>query len=191
MKRSTMAMHDDTHEVGKPIHRHRHPHERLLPLFVEPPHPRRDRRRRQQKRPRGLRRAPAASRAEPQDREPLVSGMPRTLLSRNAREPRVLDADLLAKQRDLLLEPVDAAAQPHACEAAVCAPRARPRERDVRQRGELHDRGARHLRPTARQFRMTMHPPRVARDYRARRASPARRAVSAMRAMTASRSPKT
>ncbi len=133
-----------------------------------------DRGRSEQKHAGSLRGAPAARRAKSQDREPLVRWIPRALLGGNASEPCVLDAQLLAEERNLLLKSVDAPAEADAREAAVGTPAARARERDVRDRRELHDRGARELRPPARQILSTIHPAMVARNYRVRRASPDR-----------------
>ncbi len=140
-------LHHDGDEVREAVHRRGQADERSRPLFVEASHPGGDRRGGEKERLRGLSGAPAASGSEREDRHPELWRITGPLCGGDEREPRILDAKLLPKEGDLLAEVVSLGPEPHACDAAVGAPRPCAREREVRHRDDVQKREARVLRP--------------------------------------------
>lgn len=146
-ERGAERAHELADEVGEAIDGNGGLHERVGPVLVEPPHPRRDGGWRDEEAARRLGGGPAAGGAQGEDGEALVRRIVRPLSRRDAHEAGIFDAQLLAERGDLALQALALGRQPHARERAVGAPSSHVREAEVREGDGVKQRGAGMLGP--------------------------------------------
>jgi hypothetical protein len=127
-------------EVRETIDRHRHADERIVALLVETSHPGRDGGSSEKEASSGLLGRPSASGLERENRETLVRGIVRSVARGDASHPGVLDAELLAQQRNLGAKDVAFGNEAYAGDAAVDAPAAHVGEHEVCERDDVDHR---------------------------------------------------
>jgi hypothetical protein len=98
--------HEVSDEVGKPVHRFGQTDERIRAFLIETPHPGSDGERGHQEDPGSLGEGPATCGPKLEDRQTLGGRIMWTSMRLKLLHAGILDADLLAEQLDLLLEPV-------------------------------------------------------------------------------------
>jgi len=99
--------HQVAHEIGESIHRLWQPDERIRPFLVESSRPGGDGERCHEEGLGGLDKGPAAGGSEFQDRQPGRGWIIGSAMGPDLLHAEVLDADLLAQDRDFPLEPLD------------------------------------------------------------------------------------
>jgi hypothetical protein len=147
--------HEIADEIGKPVHGHRQSEERVGPFLFQPARPRGDGEGTHEKSSGGLGEGPAAGCAEFDDRQPGRGWIIGASVGLDLFHAGVLDANLLAQERDLTSKPFEFGLKAESGIKAVSGPAERLGESEIGQGDGMHRRGANVAGPASGQGKGT------------------------------------